>query len=514
LPSLLVKAVGVGLGALLLAACSATPASPPQPREGGVAVVALADDPDSLDPTTANTFVSRAVFTSFCEKLYDTNENLEVVPQLAASLPQLSSDGLTVDIKLRTGVLFNDGTPLDAAAVKTTLDRNLMLPTSARKQDLSAVESVNVVDPSTVELKLKRPSSPLTAQLADRAGAIMSPKALQELGDDFGTHPVCVGPFSFTKRVAGSEIDFAKSDYYYDKVKVRLDGVTYKIVSDPTVRTANLRAGGVNVAERINASDVPNLQTDSNITLQKVSTIAYETLSINVDPTTSHSPLATSPQLRSAFEMSIDRNALNKVVFNGEAVPDCNPLPLDQPFRPAGYTCAPSDPAAARKILQESGQQLPIPVELLIAAKQPDQKLAEVIQQMANSVGFQVTINPVELTSANDLADTGQFEVYMVSWSGRIDPDGYFTDVVTTGGSINNGRIADGLLDSLVTQAASVPGNTDRQALYAKVLARLDELKPNVYLYHETRFLGLNGITGVGYAGDAIPRFTTAELTQ
>ena len=163
MPSLLVKAAGVGRGALLLAACSATPASPPQPREGGVAVVTLADDPDSLDPTTANTFVSRAVFTSFCEKLYDTNENLEVVPQFAASLPQLSSDGLTVNIKLRTNVLFNDGTPLDAAAVKTTLDRNLTLPTSARNQNLSAVES------GTVELKVKRPSSPLTAQLVDSA---------------------------------------------------------------------------------------------------------------------------------------------------------------------------------------------------------------------------------------------------------------------------------------------------------------------------------------------------------
>lgn len=514
MPSLLVKAAGVGVGALLLASCSTSASGEQLAQDGGIAVVALADAPDALDPTTADTFVARVVFASSCEALYGTNEKFEIVPQLAESLPRVSSDGLTVDIKLRSGIQFNDGTPFDAAAVKTTLDRNLTLPTSSRKQDLDAIESVIVVDPTAVQLKLKRPYSPLAAKLADRSGAIMSPKALTELGNDFGTAPVCVGPFTFTNRVSGSEINFEKSDYYYDKDKVKLKGITYKIIKDPTVRAANLRAGSLDAAERINASDVPQLESDPGITVEKVSTIGYQTLSINVDPATSDSPLATSPQLRAAFEMSIDRNVLNSVVFNGQAIPDCIPLPLEQPFRPADSKCAPFDPDAARRIVQESGLPQPIPVELLIAAKEPDQKLAQVIQQMAGAVGFQVTVTPVELTSANDLADTGAFEVYLVSWSGRIDPDGYFTNVVTTGGSINDGRIADGLLDDLVAKAAAVGGKEERVAAYTQVLRRLDELKANIYLYHEARFLGLRGITGVQYAGDAIPRFTTAQLTR
>jgi peptide/nickel transport system substrate-binding protein len=485
-----------------------------QGRDNGVAVIALANDPDTLDPTLAGTFVARAVFTTFCEKLYDVDEHLQLVPQLAADLPGVSADGLTVRIPLRNGIKFNDGTEFNAEAVKTTLDRNLTLPTSARKHELGGVEQVVVVDPGTVEIKLKRPYSPLTAQLADRAGAIMSPTALRKLGNDFGTAPVCVGPFNFTKRIPGSEIDFTKSDDYYDKSKVKLHGIKYVIVTDPNVRTANLRSGDLNAAEQINPSDVPYLESDPHIRLQKADTIAYETLSVNVDPSVTSSPLASSAPLRRAFEMSIDREALNKVVFFGQASADCNPLPVDQPFRPAEIKCTAYDPEGARAIVAQSGHHLPIPVDLLVSAKQPDEKIAEVIQQMTKHAGFDVKIQPVELAAANDLADTGKFDVYLVSWSGRIDPDGYFTDVVTTGGSINDGRIADHTLDQLVADAAAMSSHDERVASYRSVLDRLQSLNANIYLYHPSWFLGLNGLTGVRYGSDAIPRLKTAELAR
>ncbi|HZD37745.1 MAG TPA: ABC transporter substrate-binding protein [Actinomycetes bacterium] len=90
-------------------------------RNGGTLTVALADDPDVLDPTLARTLVGRTVFTSPCEKLYDIDKDLNVVPQLAASMPETSPDAKTVTIKLRQGVKFNDGTDFDAAAVKKSL---------------------------------------------------------------------------------------------------------------------------------------------------------------------------------------------------------------------------------------------------------------------------------------------------------------------------------------------------------------------------------------------------------
>lgn len=512
------RIIGVAAAALLLASCSTPPSSSSpsaaEGTDGGVAVVALSDEPDTLDPTIANTFVARVVFTSMCEKLYDANENLEIIPQLAAELPITSADGLSVDIPLREGILFNDGTPFNAEAVKTTLDRNITLETSSRKKELAAVESIAVVDENTVRLTLSQPFSPLGAQLADRAGAIMSPTALAALGDDFGTDPVCVGPFDFTDRVAGSEINLAKSDYYYDKDKVKLDGVTYTFITDPNVRSANLRSGEINAAERLNASDVDTLEADPKVEVLKANTIAYQALSINVDPALSASPLASNPDLRRALELSINRDALNDVVFNGQVTPDCAPLPLQMAYRPEDITCSKFDPDEAKKILEESGETLPVPVELLIPARPTDQKSAEVIQQMANDVGFDVTIKPVEFVSALDAARAGQFEMFLIGWSGRIDPDGDLNDLVTTGGANNFNQLADPELDGMIAAAAAVTDTDERQKLYGEALDKLDELKANIYLYHDSWFLGLSGVTGVEYSSDAIPRFKTASLTE
>ena len=151
--------------------------------------IGLAEDPDVLDPSLARTYVGRIVFASICDKLFDIDEKLNVVPQLALS-HETSADGKTVTIKLRPGVKFHDGEPLDATAAKYSLDRHLNMKGSFRKSDIGAIDSVDVVDPLTIKLNLKQPFSPLLAQLTDRAGIMISPKAAEAAGDKFGLHPV------------------------------------------------------------------------------------------------------------------------------------------------------------------------------------------------------------------------------------------------------------------------------------------------------------------------------------
>ena len=157
--------------------------------------IGLAEDPDVLDPTLARTYVGRIVFASLCDKLFDIDDKLNIVPQLALS-HETSEDGKTVTIKLRQGVKFHDGEAMDAEAVKASLERHMTMQGSFRKPELAAVDKVEVADASTVRLLLKNPFSPLIAQLADRAGMIMSPKAAKEAGDKFGLKPVCAGPSS------------------------------------------------------------------------------------------------------------------------------------------------------------------------------------------------------------------------------------------------------------------------------------------------------------------------------
>ena len=121
--------------------------------------IGLAEDPDVLDPSLARTYVGRIVFASICDKLFDIDEKLAIVPQLALS-HETSADGKIVTIKLRPGVKFHDGEPLNAEAAKYSLDRHLTMKGSFRKPELGSVDKVEVVDPLTIKLVLKVPFSP------------------------------------------------------------------------------------------------------------------------------------------------------------------------------------------------------------------------------------------------------------------------------------------------------------------------------------------------------------------
>src|ERR1700756_599840 len=143
--------------------------------------IGLAEDPDVLDPTLARTYVGRIVFASICDKLFDIDEKLNIVPQLALGY-DTSADGKEVTIKLRPGVKFHDGERLDAEAAKFSLERHLTMLGSFRKPELAVVDHIEVVDPLTVRLVLKAPFSPLIAQLTDRAGMMGSPTAAKEAG--------------------------------------------------------------------------------------------------------------------------------------------------------------------------------------------------------------------------------------------------------------------------------------------------------------------------------------------
>ena len=188
--------------------------------------IGLAEDPDILDPSMGRTYVGRIVFAAVCDKLFDIDEKLNIVPQLALS-HETSADGKEVTIKLRPGVKFHDGEAFDAEAAKFSLERHMNFPGSFRKPELAAVDHIDVVDPLTIKLALKAPYSPLVAQLTDRAGMMVSPKAAKEAGDKFGLKPVCAGPYKFVERVQQDRMVFEKFADYWNKDNVFIDRMVY-----------------------------------------------------------------------------------------------------------------------------------------------------------------------------------------------------------------------------------------------------------------------------------------------
>ena len=490
-------------------------------RAGGTLTLALAEDPDALDPTLARTLVGREVFVNMCEKLYDVDENLELIPQLAAELPEVGSDGKTVTIKLRDDVVFNDGTKLDAAAVKTSLDRHRTLEGSARTGDLAAVTGVEVVDPTTVRLTLSAPFAPLTAQLADRAGMIMSPKQLQALGDKFGTDPVCVGPFSFVSRTAGSEIVLEKAPDYYDADQVKADGITYRVITDGNVRQANVKSGDVQIAERIAATDVAGLENDPAVKLIAQDSLGYQGISINIGNVNGigqpvgkiDTPLGRSPELREAFELSLDRDTINQVVFAGRYKPGCTPLPPASPFHDESIECTERDLERAKELVEESGEQTPVPVRLSIGTSPEHLRLGQVIQSQAKEAGFEVEVAATEFASALDASDAGDFDTFQVGWSGRVDPDGNIYSFLHTGAPLNISGTSDPEIDEALEQARLVEDPEERKALYKQAIEREAELTPIIYLYHPVNFLATGpDVVGIEYYADGLPRLKTAGL--
>ncbi|TDE54559.1 ABC transporter substrate-binding protein [Nonomuraea mesophila] len=523
---------------LALAACggggsTGTPAAPPSiadattdnrpVKAGGTLNIALNADPDALDPSSATTLVGREVFANMCEKLYDIDAASALVPQLAAALPEVSDDGKEVTIKLREGVTFNDGTPFDAEAVKKSLDRHRTWKKSARQADLAPVDKVTVVDPATVKLTLSQAFTPLTAQLADRAGMIMSPKALDEAGDNFGASPVCVGPFQFAGRTSGSQIVLEKAPDYYDAAKVKLDKLVYKIIIDPNVRAANLKSGDVHVADQLATTTVKGVQADPNLKVVAGGGLGYYGVTINIgnaDGATEKSgavdtALGKNPQLREAFELSLDREVINKTVYNGLYEADCSPLPLDSPFRAKDLQCSKRDVAKAKQLVQASGVQTPVPVSLNTPNDATNIRLAQVIQQMAKEAGFEVSVKTGEFVSNLEQGKAGDFDAMLVGWSGRVDPDGNLTGMVTSRGANNYSGMSDPGIDDPVKEAAAESDTAKRAELYSSATKKIAELRGIVYLYHNKYYLGMHkDVAGVQYFKDGLPRFATAGFTS
>jgi len=445
--------------------------------------IGLAEDPDILDPTMARTYVGRIVFSAFCDKLFDIDEKLNIVPQLALSY-STSDDGKEVAIKLRPGVKFHDGEPLDAEAAKFSFERHLTFPGSFRKPELGAVERVEVVDPLTVKLVLKNPFSPLIAQLTDRAGMMVSPKAAKELGDKFGLKPVCAGPYKFVERVQQDRMVFEKFADYWNKDNVFIDKIVFLPIVDATVRLANLKSGGLDLTERLLATDIKDVRADSKLKLTTAIELGYQGLTINVGKDKAKGPLSQSAKVRQALDLSIDREAINQVVFNGEFKTGNQWVNPDHPYYQQAYPVRPRDVAKAKALLKEAGVTTPVTVDLMVPKGAETEAVAQVLQSMASETGFDLKIRVTEFATSLKQAESGEYQAYLLAWSGRIDPDGNSYVFLHKDAPQNYPAWANADADKALNDARLVTDQSQRKALYEKLTKIVLEEDPLLYLYH------------------------------
>jgi len=445
--------------------------------------VGLAEDPDMLDPSLGRTYVGRIVFSAFCDKLFDIDEKLNVVPQLALS-HETSADGKAMTIKLRPGVKFHDGEPLDAEAAKFSIERHMNMPGSFRKSELASVDHVEVVDPLTIRLVLKTPFAPLLSQLTDRSGMMMSPKAVKEQGDKFGLHPVCAGPYKFVERVQQDRMVFEKFADYWNKDNVFIDKIVYQPIVDATVRLANLKSGGLDLVDRVLATDIKDVRNDKNLVLATAPELGYLGLTINVGRDKAKGPLSQSEKVRQALDLSIDREALNQVVFNGEFTAGNQWVPPLHPYYQKAFPVRPRDIAKAKALLKEAGVATPVSIDYMIPKGAEYEAIAQVVQSMAAESGFDIKIRVVEFATTFKQAQAGEFQIFQINWSGRIDPDGNSYVFLHSGAPQNDGGYSNPEADKVMEDARAIADPAQRSALYEKLTRIVLNDEPIIYLFH------------------------------
>ena len=501
---------------LLAVACAALAMLPalPRPASAQTLRIALREDADILDPTLASTYVGRIVFAGLCDKLFDIDAKLQIVPQLATGYEW--ADTKTLILHLRPNVLFQDGEKLDAAAVKATFERYLTMPGSFRKSEINSIDHVEVVDPLTVRVVLKQPSSPFLSQLTDRAGMILAPKVAEQEGKDFGLHPVCAGPFKFNERVAQDHITLDRFPEYWNAAAIHFDKVTYRVLVDSSVRLANLKAGAVDLAEYIVPTDVAAVQADPKLRMVISDGLGYLGITINTNHgAQANTPFGQNKLVRQAFELSLDRAAIIQVVFNGLYTPAAQGVTPASPFYVPSIKPPARDVAKAKALLQQAGVKLPVPVTLMVP-NNPDQlQVAQVIQSMALEAGFDVKIQATEFASSLQQSYDGNFQAYQIGWSGRVDIDGNTYAFLHSGQRNNVGDYSNPIVDQMLDQARTITDIEQRQSMYAKMWQQERQDLPIIYLWTSKNTVGMTAkLSGFDPVPDGMIRLQGLQMEK
>ncbi len=448
--------------------------------------IGMQEDPDTLDPARSRTYVSRIVFTSLCDKLVDIDAKLQFVPQLATSW-SWSPNNQVLTFKLRNDVVFHDGARFDAAAAKANLDRDRTLSESQRKGELASVQQVDAPDPTTLVITVKQPDATLLAQLSDRAGMMVSPKSFAgaDSAATVGRHPICSGPYKFVERVQNDRIVLEKFDKYYDAKDFHFQKLVFLPIPDTTVRLQNLRSGNIDILERLNPTDVAQVKAEPTLVLAPVTGLGFQQFMFNVanGPKAKTNPFSNK-LVRQAFQLTIDRDAINQVIGGGIFVPAQQPFPLASPYRSDKFPVIKPDIAKAKALLKKAGMET-VKAELTFGNNTIASSTAEMVQAMTAQAGFQLSLRPIEYAAMLAEDAKGNFQVDMRGWSGRVDPDGNIYSFVTCGGALNDSNYCNPEVDKLLKEARTVPDVAKRKAIYDQAQTILQDELPSMYTYYQ-----------------------------
>jgi peptide/nickel transport system substrate-binding protein len=481
---------GIGLVLLAVAVASVAVAAPPK----DAMVVGLLAEPVTMDPPQITDLNSTRVIKRMFEGL--TAQELgtyKIVPGLAQSW-DISKDGLTYTFHLRPNVKFHDGTPLTAEAVKFCFDRQLndqgpFYDTGTYpyvKGFLGNVAGVEVVNPGTVQIRLKSPLTPFLQYLAHHSLYIYSPEALKKWGKDVVKHPVGTGPFKLESWEPGVRVVLTRNDQYWGGAP-KIRQAIYVPIIEAQARLSAIKTGEIDMTMDVPPDSLQDLRKDPDVVVAEANSSAVWYVALN----TRH-PALKDKRVRQALNYAVQKDAIIRDILKGTAIVATTPLsPVYGPYHEDKTVRYPYDPEKAKALLKEAGYASGFDVTFFVpesgSGMQSPVEMGTVIQANLAAVGVRAKIQTMEwgayLKKYLDSPDMAE-----MSWNPSIgDPDHMMYMLLSSDRfppAFNAGYYQNPRVDELLRKGRTTIDDRERVPLYKEAQRLVMEDAPWIFVDH------------------------------
>ncbi len=440
------------------------------PRYGGHLRVAHSLEPTSLDAVLGRSGADAYFWRQMFDQLVDADPKLAPRPETSlATSWEIGIDPDSITFQLRKGVVFHDGTPFDAEAVKVNIERILDPDTIATpRASLAVIEAVEVIGDYTVRFDLARPWGAGFGMLADRGGVMSSPTAVEALGPDYGWNPSGTGPFKVKEVITGTLVHLVRNEDYWGRDEhgnqlPYLDEVTIRVIRDETVRAAALRTGEIDVTY-LPYKDVSTFERDERFQLETMPGGAIAlTLVFNVNK-----PPLDDVNVRLAIAHAVDPTVINRAIFFDRAIEaDAGMWPVGSWVHEPDDERPYYDLDKARRYLARAGREDGLEFTAVTHHNPLLVSSAEVVRALLKKIGIVMNIDVLSSGPATERFNHGQeYPMFVTSWSRYPEPDWMASLAYKSDGYYNPGNVLRPDVDALVELGASFYDNEARKQVY------------------------------------------------
>lgn len=449
-------------------------------------IIGQGADARSLDPHETNDQPSSRVMKQIYDTLFIRTEDMQLVSGLAESWQRV--DELTIKIKLRKGVKFHNGEELTSKDVKFTLER--MLKSDKVSHIIKIIDTIDIIDNYNLVIKTKEPFGPLLTHLSHTASSILNEKAIKELGESYGQHPIGTGPYKFKNWDKGDKIELESFDNYY-RGKSDVKNIIFRNIPNGLDRAEALQNGEAQIAYSIDQADKNRIEKDQNLKILEGPSLEMIYLGFNMEKRPFY-----NKSIRQAINYAINVDEIIDGVLRGVAQKANSPIGprvfgYNYNIKPYEY-----NPELARKMLKEAGYEAGFDTKLVISDNPERKKVAEMIRDQLRQVGITVNIEVADWSTYLDKTAKGEHEMFISGWlsvTGDADYGLYGMYHSTDKGGETGNRFfyKNKLVDQLLKEGRKYMDPEKREATYKRLQKIIVEDAVGVLLYYPTQNVAL-----------------------